>query len=212
MKIVFRSSVLLLWFLSFGVALVSLRFLILGISPTFGAVPVMADHIANRNLAFVLHVSASPIVLITGLFQFVPKLRIRRPALHRWTGRIYVLSAMIGGLAGLALAYGSMSDRPIAAAGFGMLAIVWIGITAHAIRLAITGQTAEHRRWMLRSYALAFSAVTLRLELPLFFIFTNMEYGAITAYIAWLCWVPNLIFAEWWLRRRGAGQSVKVTT
>jgi len=198
-----------LWFLSLGVALVSLRFILLGLEASFPD-PEMLAHIANQNLAFVLHVSASPIALIAGLFQFVPKLRARRPGLHRWTGRIYALSVLIGGLSGLMLAFG-MLDRPSAAAGFGLLSVLWVGVTVHAVRLAMNGQTQAHRRWMFRSYALTFAAVTLRLELPLFFIFTNMEYGAITAYIAWLCWVPNLIFAEWWLSRRRAGQSVKVT-
>ena len=53
---------------------------------------------------------------------------------------------------------------------------------------------------MLRSYALVFAAVTLRIELPLL----TMAFGDFTpAYqvVAWLCWVPNALWAEWYIRR-----------
>ncbi len=193
----------LLWFLSLGVGLASLRFLLLGVEAAFPD-PEMVAHIAERNLAFVLHISASPLALISGLLQFVTRLRLRHPWLHRWIGRLYLLSVLIGGLSGLVLALG-MSDRPVAAAGFGLLALLWVGFTLRAVWLAMAGRSAQHRRWMLRSYALSFAAVTLRLELLPFFLLTDMEYGQITAYVAWLCWVPNLILAEWWLNRRATG-------
>ena len=48
---------------------------------------------------------------------------------------------------------------------------------------------------MIRSYALTFAAVTLRLQIPLSQIAgLSME----TAYpvIAWLSWIPNLLLAE----------------
>ena len=57
-----------------------------------------------------------------------------------------------------------------------------------------------HRRWMIRSYALTAAAITLRLYLPLLShlgIPFDMSYPV----VAWLCWVPNLLFAEWLCRR-----------
>jgi hypothetical protein len=56
---------------------------------------------------------------------------------------------------------------------------------------------------MLRSYALVFAAVTLRIELPLLV----MAFGEFTpAYqaVAWVSWVPNLLWAEWYVRRTAA--------
>jgi hypothetical protein len=47
---------------------------------------------------------------------------------------------------------------------------------------------------------LIFAAVTLRIELPLLV----MAFGDFTpAYrvVSWLCWVPNLLWAEWYIRR-----------
>jgi hypothetical protein len=61
--------------------------------------------------------------------------------------------------------------------------------------------TVSSRQWMLRSYALVFAAVTLRIELPLL----TMAFGDFTPanqVAAWLSWVPNALWVEWYIRRR----------
>ena len=67
--------------------------------------------------------------------------------------------------------------------------------------MARAGRIAEHRQWMIRSFALTFAAVTLRLYLPVLFTVGNMDYFEASNYVAWLCWVPNILFAEVYLRR-----------
>jgi len=188
----------LFWFMSLAIALISYRFLALGLEISF---PDMLGHIANNKLWFTLHVAASPVALAFGLIQFLPRLRNNRPALHRWSGRVYGIAVLIGGLSGLMLAVGFV-ERPIAAVGFGALAVLWLGTTANAIRLAMLGRLHEHRRWMIRSYALTAAAITLRLALPFFFFLGGMDYAEASTYVAWVCWVPNLLLAEWYLRGR----------
>ena len=53
---------------------------------------------------------------------------------------------------------------------------------------------------MIRSFALLFAAVTLRIELPLLILWTG-EFASAYVIVSWLCWVPNLIWAEWYIRR-----------
>ncbi|HEV2113041.1 MAG TPA: DUF2306 domain-containing protein [Terriglobales bacterium] len=61
---------------------------------------------------------------------------------------------------------------------------------------------SEHRAWMTRSYALTFSAVTVRLlSFPLLVV-TRDPVIAITC--TFWSWVLNLIVAERLLRRREA--------
>ena len=64
----------------------------------------------------------------------------------------------------------------------------------------------EHRRWMIRSFAMTFAAVTLRLYLP---IAPILGYDFVDGYrlTAWSSWIPNLIVAELWLRRQMARQA-----
>jgi len=189
--------VFLFWFLSLGVALASWRFLVLGVELSMEFV---AYHAVERQLAFYAHVLLAPVALILAPFQLWRSFRAKRPTLHRWMGRTYGVMVLLAGVAGLAMAFGTRAG-PVAAWGFGLLAIAWLGTTGWGILQARAGKFASHRRWMIRSVALTFAAVTLRLYLlvpPLTGIDFAMAYQA----ISWLCWVPNLIVAEWILRRK----------
>ncbi|PZQ63696.1 MAG: hypothetical protein DI570_08120 [Phenylobacterium zucineum] len=181
--------------LSVGIALFSYRYL----SPEhlFGAPDILGNLFARPWLA--VHAGGAATALLVGGFQFVPALR-RRRALHRWLGRVYAASCIVGGFSGLALAFGSTAG-PIAGWGFGLLGAAWIHVTSQGWLTARAGRFDEHRRWMMRSFALTFAAVTLRIYLPLAAV---ADLDGLQAYraIAWLCWVPNLIAVELWLRRR----------
>lgn len=66
----------------------------------------------------------------------------------------------------------------------------------------------SHREWMIRSYSLVFGAATLRIWLPL--LITSYRGDFLPAYriVAWVSWVPNILFAEWYVRR-GRGRVVE---
>jgi hypothetical protein len=88
--------------------------------------------------------------------------------------------------------------------GFGILGLVTVGTTILAYRSIRAGQVLKHREWMMRSYAAIFAGVMLRVELPfLTIMFGGPTVGFPKAYaiIAWACWVPNLLVAEWLIRR-----------
>ncbi|HRW75900.1 MAG TPA: DUF2306 domain-containing protein, partial [Saprospiraceae bacterium] len=89
----------------------------------------------------------------------------------------------------------------IACLGFTLLALAWLITTWTAWRRILVRNTEAHRRWMMRSYALTFAAVTLRLWLPLFTGAFGMDFIPAYQIIAWLCWVPNLLVGEWMIRR-----------
>ncbi|HEV7691255.1 MAG TPA: DUF2306 domain-containing protein [Hyphomonadaceae bacterium] len=143
-----------------------------------------------------VHIAASGVAMITGAFQFFKPLRQKLPAVHRWLGRIYVAACTIGGLAGGTIAL-STTAGPIAGWGFFLLAILWVPFTLLALASAMRKDFVSHERWMIRSFALTFAAVTLRIYLPLAIIQAHGDFP-LDAYraIAWLAWVPNLIVAE----------------
>lgn len=148
------------------------------------------------------HIAASAFAMLLGPFQFLKKLRARRPRLHRWSGRVYVAACLVGGVAGATIALSSTAGLP-AGAGFLLLALFWLATTSLAWVSAMRRDFAAHERWMVRSFALTFAAVTLRLYIPASVIANHGEL-AVDAYrvIAWACWVPNLVLAEIWLRTR----------
>ncbi|MFV0464136.1 MAG: DUF2306 domain-containing protein [Nostocoides sp.] len=112
---------------------------------------------------------------------------------HRMLGRVYAVVAFLGGLAGVVAAPGSTGGG-VAVAGFFLLGLAWMVTTATAIVNAVAGHVVAHRRWALRSFALAFAGVTLRLELPLLTLV--VPYAMAYAIVAWLCWVPNLLVVQ----------------
>lgn len=196
-----RSTARALWLcaaaLSAGIAIYSYRYL-----PGIGPRPatVLANLFARPWLA--VHVAGAATALLVWPVQFAPRLRMRRPKLHRWVGRVYVIACLIGGVSGLIVAFGSTAG-PIATVGFGTLAIVWIIANIQGWRFAIARRFDRHRAWMIRSFALTFGAVTLRLYLPLFpLLGVSFLDGYRAASI--LSWVPNLIMAELYIRRRAS--------
>ncbi len=184
-------------FLSIGIAITAYRFLFMDLESAFQG---MEGHIFDRRVWFLMHIIGAPIALALGFFQFPPNLRQTRPRLHHWSGRIFGVAIVMSGIGGLIMALGIMAERPVAGLGFGILAVLWVGVTVFGISAAMRREFAMHQRWMFRSFALTFAAVTLRLQLPFLFM-GGMEYVEAANIVAWTCWVPNLIFAEWWLRR-----------
>lgn len=192
---------LLMAALSLAVALVAWRFIIAGVE---ASMPFVAYHAAQRPLAFFAHVGLAPVALALTPFQLWPGLRARRPGLHRWMGRVCAAAILASGLGGLAMAVGTDAG-PVAALGFGALAVCWLGCMGMGVWRAMQGDLASHRRWMIRTAAMTFGAVTLRLQLPLALHVLDLPFATAYPAIAWAAWVPNLMVAEWLLKREKAG-------
>jgi len=147
----------------------------------------------------IVHIVASMLALSIGPFQFLPGIRKGRwLKVHRWLGRTYLLSILFGGLSGLYMAQMAYGGT-ISELGFSALAILWLYTGYRAYRHIRNKDLEEHRQWMIRNYALTFAGVMLRVWVPLSMV-AGIDF--LTAYqaIAWLCWVPNLLVAEWIIR------------
>ncbi len=203
MKALMTVRTFFLWFFCMAVALWSLRFLLAGVE---ASMEFVAYHAIERRLAFFAHVGLAPVALMLVPVQLWTRLRTDRPALHRWLGRVYAVTILLAGVGGLLMAIGTQAG-PVAALGFGLLAVAWVGSTALAVWHIRNKRVALHKEWMIRSAALTLAAVTLRLEMPILVMTVGLETGY--PLVAWLCWMPNLLIAEWMVRRRpvmGAAQ------
>lgn len=199
-----RLPMFLMVLFSFLIALPSFRFLILGLDMSF---PDMPNHIAFRRTAFFLHITFSPLALMAGSLQMMPRLRSRFPVRHRWGGRFYALSVLIGGLSGIVVALAA-EGGPMAQSGFATLSVLWLFSTFQGVRYARARDFGKHRTWMFRSFALTFAGVTLRLYLVGFMV-SGFTYTEASIYLAWLCWVPNLFAVEWWVRHNTPAITIK---
>jgi uncharacterized membrane protein len=153
------------------------------------------DLFAEKALRSMGHLTTGGIALAVGAFQFNSRLRNNRPAFHRLLGKIYVVTVLIGGVAALLMApfsSGGMAGH----LGFGVLAVLWLITTTAAYWHARAANFDDHQRWMIRSYALCWAAVTLRIYLVIAGVAGGYDEQFYPV-IAWLAWVPNLIVAEW---------------
>lgn len=165
--------------------------------------PIAANSYASPFLF--IHVVGGVTALLVGPLQFARRIRSRWPAFHRATGRIYILACAIGAPAGLVLAFGT-SAGAFAGVGFGIAALLWPLFTGLGWRAAVERRFADHRDWMLRSYALTSTAITLRLMLPAA-LFAGLDFYPAYRVIAWLSWLTNLALVEYVIRR-GRARSV----
>lgn len=158
-----------------------------------------AVYLAHLTI-LIMHIAGSMLALIIGPFQFLLRIRTGRwLKIHRWLGRTYLLSVLAGGLSGLYMAqvsYGGIVTH----LGFAALACLWLYTGYRAYRQIRNKDIKGHRQWMIRNYALTFAGVMLRVWVPLS---GALGIDFLTAYrvIAWMCWVPNLLVAQWIISR-----------
>lgn len=146
------------------------------------------------------HAGAAGLALLLGPWQFSRRLRTRRPRLHRVVGRLYLGAGIVlGGLSGLALSRLAQGGW-VAQLGFACLALAWLYSGWRGYVAIRRGERVQHRRWMLRNHALTLAAVSLRIYVGVT-LAAGWPFDTAYAVIAWLCWLPHLVIAQWWLRR-----------
>ncbi|MBL0938918.1 MAG: DUF2306 domain-containing protein [Gemmatimonadaceae bacterium] len=164
-----------------------------------------AVNFSQHPTAIVFHALGASFAPLIGLLQWSTRLRKRWPAVHRWLGRFYVMiCVLIGGMAGLWLSFFAYGG-PLVRIGLNIVGVLWLFTTWKAYAAIRAGRVSEHRRWMMRSVALALGGVTLRAYLPILVI-SSVPF--LTAYriVAWASWVPNLLIAEYLLYRERQGR------
>jgi uncharacterized membrane protein len=159
------------------------------------------EHFSRYIIPLRFHIAGGIGALLAGPWQFSEKLRARNLNLHRWLGRFYLLEVALGSIAGFGMALVSEEGLPTHF-GFGILAVLWFFTGLQAYRMVRRGNIEAHRQWMIRNFALTLAAVTLRNWLPLMLFALHWPFSRAYIIVSWLCWVPNLLVAEWMIVRR----------
>ncbi|KQR10523.1 DUF2306 domain-containing protein [Cellulomonas sp. Leaf334] len=176
------------------------------LAPAYAQTPTVVQ------VALVVHIVGAAVALFVGPFQFWAASRRRFPGLHRWLGRTYLAGVWVGGVASLVMAPYNTAGM-IGFLGFGTLGALWVWTGWRAYRAIRTGDVRSHQAWMIRNFSLTFGAVMLRtwtgtlVAAQAFAAGDAFDFDAAfeNAYdaVTFLAWVPNLVIAEWMVRRRG---------
>lgn len=187
----------------------------LSLDPSRSRVPA-PDFFPPHFVMLSLHVVFGSVAMVTCCLQIWPWFRGRHPRAHRVIGRVYVFggclpSGLMGLVVGIATPWG-----PVTMVSNVLLALLWLGCTLTGWRMARQRRFVDHRRWMVRSFALTMSIITNRLYGVLFTILLLPQFettfrgdealmgSTVAALSAWLGWVLPLLVAEWWLERGDA--------
>ncbi|USB33516.1 DUF2306 domain-containing protein [Paenibacillus sp. YPG26] len=163
------------------------------------------QHLTLSDLYFLvlyIHIAAGIIAISIGWIQFIDSIREKYRGLHRTLGIIYSGCVIFSGASGIFIAFKATGGW-VSTAAFLLLSLSWLFTLTKGLRAIIVEQDPrKHKNWMLRNYALTLAAVTLRIYLPISMLLFGLEhFNVYYRVIAWICWIPNLIFAEWIIGR-----------
>lgn len=145
---------------------------------------------------FYAHVYTSIFVLFSGFIAVFVKPKAAFRNLHRFFGKIYViLLLLLAAPSGIYMGFYA-NGGILAKISFVILGILWWFTTYKAYLEIRKKNVLNHKKWMYRSYALAVSAITLRLWKVVLVYFFQPNPVDVYEIIAWLGWVPNLILTE----------------
>lgn len=152
-----------------------------------------------RRWALWPHLGGGAVAMTTGLVQLWLGLGGRTAALHRALGRIYVAAIAVAAPAGAYLALTVPGHLPYKA-GLISLALAWTLTTSMAVLAIRQRHIAQHRAWMMRSYAVTFAFVTFRLFYdwiaPHVAMAPDPVADDVATIMAWACWALPLLVLE----------------
>ncbi len=163
-----------------------------------GTYPKDSAHLAVAPISWFIHALAGSAFGIIGPVQFVRALRHRFGALHRVSGRVFVLSGAVLGLSSLSLLAQVASQRTplvdIARGLFGVALLIALALAMVAIKQR---DLVRHRAWAIRAYAIGMGLGTVALVFFPIYLVTGHPPSGITSDILFIAsWVLTIAFGE----------------
>jgi len=146
--------------------------------------------------AFYIHIFGGMLAIAIGPLNFIKSLRRKFLNVHRLLGKIYITAILlIAAPTGLYMAFFA-NGGIYSCLGFILMSLLWFYTTFMAIHTIRKKQVQQHIKWMVRSYAMTFAAVSLRLWVPFLSAYMNMDHMDVIIITAWISWLFNLVAAE----------------
>lgn len=194
-KILWVIIVLSALYFSYLMLLITLQYVHYTTTAAFLSLKTEEMELSYYGIVFHTHVYTSLFVLLIGFFQFSKPVRLRFPKSHRILGKAYVIlvlllaapTGLIMGIHGNGGIYSQIS--------FCIQAFLWFIFTGYAFTAIKKGNIALHRKYMVLSFALTLSAISLRLFK--WIIVNTLALAPMDTYkiVVWLGWTFNLLVA-----------------
>ena len=153
-------------------------------------------HLDHYRFAFYSHIFSSLFILFSGAFLFSSYILKKHRNLHRWIGKTYiVLLLLISAPSGMVMAFYANGGW-LVKISFLLLTPLWWWCTFKGYQTARSKQFKAHKTWMMRSYGLTLSAVSLRVYQMVLGYFFYLEPEIQYLLVSWVSWLGNLVIVE----------------
>jgi hypothetical protein len=156
---------------------------------------------------FFSHMAAGAAITVLVPIQLITSLRLRLPVLHRWSGRLIILAAVVTAIGGLVYIplRGTIGGMPMNI-GFSLYGVMVLLTALQTIRYARARRIADHNAWALRFFWLVLGSWFYRVHYGLWYLATdglwsNPQFtGGFDLVQSFAFFLPYLIGAEVYLR------------
>ena len=154
-----------------------------------------------RPILTALHIVPGLVFMVLGPLQFMRGIRARRLAVHRWSGRLFIVSSCFVGASALMLAF---------CIGFGGPSEVSATVMFSGILLFAVGkgfwhirrrEVTQHREWMIRAFAVGLAVSTIRPVVGFLLAVSDFSLREVLGSGFWMAFTLHLIAAEVWINR-----------
>lgn len=167
------------------------------------------------NLFFASHVFLAVFMTVGSTVQLTPQIRNRFPTLHRWTGRGFIVVALVLAIGGFYMTWGRgvrLSD--VGALGVSFNAVLIVVFALITVYLATRRKFDAHRRWAMRTFMVVHGVWFFRICLMGWFMVnqgpngnSGMLDGPADITISFACYLLPLLILELYQKAADSSQA-----
>jgi uncharacterized membrane protein len=148
------------------------------------------------------HIASVPFIFLIGTAQIFFRYEFKKGKLHAALGKIYVYLILFISAPGAFIMSFYAFGGALSKASFFILTLLWFWFTFQGFMKGRKKDFSSHQQFMVRSYVLTLSAITLRIISFVFIHFFDFHGELAYTLVAWLSWLPFILLTELILRTK----------
>jgi hypothetical protein len=158
---------------------------------------------ARHETLTIIHIIPGLLFMLLAPLQFVKRIRVRRPALHRWIGRTVVGLGMVIGGSALVMSPQMAIGGPTETAATTLFGCVFLFAMIRGFIYIRRGNRRLHPDWMIRAFAIGMAVATIRPLVGVFYATSRLTHLTPHDFFGvafWLGFTIQFLIAEMWIR------------